>query len=118
MTWRRRRCLRQRLGGGALCPELRRSEVAAVDVFVAVDADGERDDLDRQLVGNGLREVARRIRDDAYRIPAHQVGLMKQEGYPQARGGGFVETIASVPATTARRGGTTQWSRRCRRPAP
>ena len=37
----------------ALRPELGRGEVAAVDVVVAVDADGQRHDGDAELVGDG-----------------------------------------------------------------
>ena len=68
-----RRGLRQRRRGRALRPELGDGEVATIDELVAVDADGQRDDLDAELVGHGLREVACRVGDDADAIGAHGV---------------------------------------------
>ena len=51
-----RRCRRLGQVGrrGAPRPELGRCEVAPIDELVTVDADGERDDLDAELVGDGL----------------------------------------------------------------
>ena len=69
----RRRCgLGQRRRCRALRPELGGGEVASIDVLGAVDANGQRDDLDAELVGHGLREVAGGVGDDADAVDAHE----------------------------------------------
>ena len=67
----RRRRLGQCRRCGALRPELGDGEIVTVDVLVTVDADRQRDDLDAELVGDGLGEVAGRVGDDADAIGAH-----------------------------------------------
>ena len=79
LAWGRRGGLREGRRSGALRPELGDAEVTTVDVLLAIDADGQWDDLDPQLVGHGLREIAGRVGDDADAIGAHEAGRVAGE---------------------------------------
>ena len=76
-----RRCgrLGQRRRRRAARPELGRREVAAVDELLVADADRQRHDLDPELVGDALREIAGGVGDDA---DAHDGGSVRGQRRP------------------------------------